>query len=250
MSDIDKKAYEIAYALCRIGEKAGEPLSGVLSNKGLQLLAAVVERYRTAVRTISVLGYFIKLGAGLDRVSQTNVDLLLGQFNLLADMLRDEARANPSSSARLVEEVDLSDVFPDKLAGPELHSARAPKNEAKEMSSTVNAESEDPILVIEKNESREVRTNKPSAIKEEGDNSFTPLISSDIRQSEILDLIRQSGNCRMKDLQDMFPRCSERTLRYDIESLIGRGLIERIGAGSATSYQPADLASFSRSPNE
>src|ERR1035437_1162605 len=78
MNAVDKKAYEIAYALCRIAEKTGEPLGGILSNKGLQLLAAVVENDTpVARRLILALGYFIKLGAGLDRVSQGNVDLLI-----------------------------------------------------------------------------------------------------------------------------------------------------------------------------
>lgn len=58
------------------------------------------------------------------------------------------------------------------------------------------------------------------------------------RQSAIVNKIRQSGNCRMKEIQESFPGVSERTLRYDLQSLVFRGMLERIGnAGPATFYR-------------
>jgi len=57
------------------------------------------------------------------------------------------------------------------------------------------------------------------------------------RQNQILERIRQSGNIKIGDLQESFPGISERTLRYDLEYLITTGLLERIGAGKATSYK-------------
>lgn len=61
--------------------------------------------------------------------------------------------------------------------------------------------------------------------------------SSSIRQSAIIDLIRQSGNCRLRDLQVAMPDISERTLRYDLQNLVQKGIIERIGqSGPATHY--------------
>lgn len=57
-----------------------------------------------------------------------------------------------------------------------------------------------------------------------------------IRQSAILDKIRQSGNCRLKDIQEMLLDCSERTIRYDLQTLAERGLIERIGVGGPSVF--------------
>ena len=57
-----------------------------------------------------------------------------------------------------------------------------------------------------------------------------------IRQSAILQRIRQSGNCHFKTLQDYFPQISERTLRYDLQDLMEKRLIDRTGGGPVTSY--------------
>ena len=64
------------------------------------------------------------------------------------------------------------------------------------------------------------------------------ILKSGNRQIAILDRIRQSGNCKLKEIQDVLPNCSERTIRYDLEDLIERNLVERIGSGGpAVSYR-------------
>lgn len=64
------------------------------------------------------------------------------------------------------------------------------------------------------------------------------IIKSGNRQIAILDKIRQSGNCKLREIQEVLPDCSERTIRYDLEELIERNLVERIGAGGpAVSYR-------------
>jgi len=61
-------------------------------------------------------------------------------------------------------------------------------------------------------------------------------LESTIRQSAILEKIRQLPNCQLKDLMESFAEVSERTLRYDLQKLFNQGLIERIGAGPSTYY--------------
>jgi len=61
-------------------------------------------------------------------------------------------------------------------------------------------------------------------------------ISGTIRQSAIIEKIRQSGNTAMKDLIAAFPEVSERTLRYDLQKLCNQGVIERIGNGGPSSH--------------
>jgi hypothetical protein len=154
-------------------------------------------------------------------------------------MLSDRLDTAVHSTSRSVQDVDLTEIFSgnadDPLASPAIEYDAAEKTPANIAGYPATGHQKKEITK-EVQETKSFDDNKNS----DEESSFSPLISSDIRQSEMLDLIRQSGNCRIKDLQEMFPRCSERTLRYDIESLIGRGLIERIGAGSATAYQPID----------
>ena len=65
-----------------------------------------------------------------------------------------------------------------------------------------------------------------------------PSNDSAIRQSAILTRIRQSGNCRLKDIQDVLPNISERTIRYDLQTLVEQNLVERIGnAGPLVFYR-------------
>lgn len=60
-----------------------------------------------------------------------------------------------------------------------------------------------------------------------------------MRQSAILKRIRQNEElgCRMSDLMEEFPSVSERTLRYDLGSLVDQGLVVKIGvSGPGTTY--------------
>ncbi len=60
---------------------------------------------------------------------------------------------------------------------------------------------------------------------------------SETRQSAIIEKLRQTENCRLNELQAIFPEVSERTLRYDLESLISRGLVERVGSRRNSFYK-------------
>ena len=76
----------------------------------------------------------------------------------------------------------------------------------------------------------EVRQNNPAnSANHETGNSIT-------RQATILEQIRQTGNCRIKDIQDILPESSERTIRYDLQSLLEQNLIERVGPGGPSVY--------------
>jgi hypothetical protein len=73
--------------------------------------------------------------------------------------------------------------------------------------------------------------NNPARSGNENNAEIIELIKSGNRHGAILEKIRQSGNCRIKDIHDLFPECSERTLRYDLQSLTEQNLIEKIGTG-------------------
>jgi len=61
-------------------------------------------------------------------------------------------------------------------------------------------------------------------------------IKAEMRQSTILEKIRQNQNCRLRDLQESLPDCSERTIRYDLQSLLEKNLIQRVGNGGPSVY--------------
>lgn len=57
-----------------------------------------------------------------------------------------------------------------------------------------------------------------------------------MRQSAIVERIRQTGNCRFADIQEIFPNVSERTLRYHLQEMVESGKIERAGSGGRSSF--------------
>lgn len=57
------------------------------------------------------------------------------------------------------------------------------------------------------------------------------------RQEKILALLREKEKLQVKDLQQIFPEVSKRTLRRDFEQLLRRGLVIRVGEKNNTSYQ-------------
>ena len=57
-----------------------------------------------------------------------------------------------------------------------------------------------------------------------------------IRQSAILEKIKNDGSCRMKDILHSFPENSERTLRNDLQKLCDQEMIRRIGNGGPYTF--------------
>ncbi len=57
------------------------------------------------------------------------------------------------------------------------------------------------------------------------------------RQQKILEILRQRGKAQVKDLKEILPEMSKRTLRRDFEKLLNQGLIERIGDKQDTFYK-------------
>ena len=81
-------------------------------------------------------------------------------------------------------------------------------------------------------------TSRENMITEEPANNINGILKSAIRQTAILDRIRQTGNCRLKDIQEVLPEASERTIRYDLQTLLEQNLIERVGnAGPSVFYR-------------
>jgi len=63
--------------------------------------------------------------------------------------------------------------------------------------------------------------------------------NSAIRQNLILEKIATMGRATVKEMVNQFPGVSERTLRYDLQKLCDRGLVERVGnGGPGTNYIP------------
>ncbi|MDD5433182.1 MAG: DeoR family transcriptional regulator [Candidatus Pacebacteria bacterium] len=57
------------------------------------------------------------------------------------------------------------------------------------------------------------------------------------RLNDIVDLLKKRDEIQVKDLKEVFPNLSKRTLRRDFEYLLSRGVVERVGDNNTTVYK-------------
>jgi hypothetical protein len=215
-----KKAYEVSYAIFRVA--ATLPSRGfaeVLEKEALNLLRATVGNLtEEAQRALNTAHYLIAFGKDTNNIHIENANLLVSQLESLASMLHDRSRNS-------VTPADLSQVFSSV-------EPRVAETRVAEGRNSVPAVAR-PIASTPIAAARELPNSRPA-------NAATPSASVTImlsdRQGLILNKIRQSGNCRTRDLQAVLPGLSERTLRYDLQRLIEDGKIERGGGGGPASW--------------
>ncbi len=56
------------------------------------------------------------------------------------------------------------------------------------------------------------------------------------RQEKILGLVKEKERIQVKDIQEILPKITKRTLRRDLNFLMDRSLVRRIGKGNGTYY--------------
>lgn len=215
-----KKAFEISYALFRIAHHLAECSRGRSANfaesieeQGLKLLKCATACDYDGVELASEsIQYFLILGNNANLIHQDTVEIVLkeiGVFNSAITELRNSAN---------VMNINLDGIFSQALPA-------ARENEAEE----VEEEQVETIVEVPEEPPQE--------------DSARPEKESEVRQSLILDKIRQNENCRMREIQELFPDVSERTIRYHLQNLVERGLVERIGnSGPATHYRIRNLS--------
>ena len=72
---------------------------------------------------------------------------------------------------------------------------------------------------------------KETAVSEDNDKELSQ------RQREILEIIRKGGSKQVGEIGKSFPGLSKRTLRRDLEFLLKKGYVERLGQWNEVSYQ-------------
>ena len=204
------KSYEIAYALFRIAATMlqEKDFSERLRTAGAGFLeASAVQDYAAVRKSLQAAECLVKFAGDLNLMGSANADTLLREVYVL------DAAVIERMHAAKVHEIDLTEIFSKSEWTPTVTAMNEEEGDTAKNDNAATAEPDMPIA-----------TNSVGFIKAE------------IRQSAIMDKIRQSGNCRMKDLQDVLPGCSERTIRYDLQSLLEQSMIERIGNGGPSVF--------------
>lgn len=226
---IFKKSYEISYALWRIAANMPEKtFSAKLFEKAIELVGFSANGDTSAIAAkLPGIELLVKFGVDVNCISVANEDLLLKEIGNLKSAIFD---LNAASSLDAIitpgkqYEVDISDIF----SGVGNYSEEAE-----------DIEEEMPETQIDISESEDIIADEVEAAGDEIKTKYKPAMQSgkmENRQSAILERIRQIGNCQLSDIQVILPDSSERTIRYDLESMVQKNLIERVGTGGRSVY--------------
>ena len=77
----------------------------------------------------------------------------------------------------------------------------------------------------------------PKTVEKRNIISDEVVLNKEVRQNRILDFLRERECVQVGELMQVFPNISKRTLRRDFECLLTKGVVDRFGKKSATSYK-------------
>ncbi len=221
-----RKAYEIGYALFRVaGSISRKTYSEVLERQALSILESVSRgEYLKTQALIKTTDYILNFGKDLGLLNITNAEAICRELETLDATIAEFEKAekvNRQSEAA----IDLNEVFSAALPMPQARQETGKRQTISDLKQNDPVPQREPVFASVSNGSVHVEGNNGGGI-----------VKAAMRQSAILERVRQNGNCRLKDIQEFLPETSERTLRYDIQNLIEKNLIERIGNGGPATY--------------
>lgn len=191
-----------------------------MEDHALRLVEFVIgSDYPKATLSLQTLNYLLKMGADVNVLNAANVETVSGELERL------NAAMIEFGNSATVNPVDLGNIFSKttstiRVTEENTHVARSRELISKEEDVAWANE-------YEKNISHNGNGH------ENGNGNG---LKAAMRQTAILERIRQNNNCRLKDVQESLPDVSERTLRYDLQNLIEKGLVERLGNGGPATY--------------
>ena len=208
LSSFAKKAYEICYAVFRLGDGIqNADLRIRLESAGLDLLeASSVNDNSFLSRSLSRLEVLTLFSQGTGKIGYLQSQVLLREIGNLNSAIKQNNSA--------ISELNLEEFF---------HTSVSQNAELKSKSAMP--------MVVDNKASVSIEASQDEVVAGEKDKE-----NSAMRQSAVMDIMRQVKNCRIKDLIAAFPGVSERTLRYDLQKFCEEGIIERIGSGGPGTY--------------
>lgn len=182
------------------------------------LASAVREDYAVAKEAATAIEYLLRLGGDAGIVNQANAHSILAEIKVFDSAIAESDKAANS------EAIDLDGIF-SKLPIPVAdHSFSHQAGSVGELGVTIK--------------NTDYQKNGENFIGNGNGNGHS-VVKAAMRQAAILERIRQNGNCRLKEIQEVSPETSERTIRYDLQNLLEQGLVERIGNGGPATFYKA-----------
>jgi DNA-binding transcriptional ArsR family regulator len=208
------RAYQLAYLILRAVEDHRDPsFASSLRSLGYDILflTSCAKTYE-ASRSIGALQYFARFGSDAGLLSTHDATLLMNESNEVYHLIASYVEHSASPASRLPNELPNEDAFQSFLS---VYGLRSDDERHKE-------------------ESREEKIKRES----ESRGASVPANPIEARKNRICEHIAALGECRLRDIADALPDISERTLRYDLQDLSERGIVEKVGySGTKTRYR-------------
>ena len=221
---IDQKSQQISLALIRISVQVRrQDLRSRLERMAFQLLEDVAgDQFEFALNDIEIIRSLSELGKDIYQIEPMNAKILAQELGVLESAIRQDFGIG---SGR----VDIGDIFSKPLAIPESYN-----NEKLDAVSSILDSASNNNSVSELGQNHNYGSSNSNENGHSNGNGNG--INSTIRQSAIIDIIRQSKKVGLKDVLAAFPDVSERTVRYDLQKLCIQGVLDRIGNGGPATY--------------
>ncbi|OGY62954.1 MAG: hypothetical protein A2745_00325 [Candidatus Harrisonbacteria bacterium RIFCSPHIGHO2_01_FULL_44_13] len=206
---IKQKSQEISLALVKVSVYIRRAdFRQRLERLAFQLLEDTASRdFERALSTTDIIWALVTLGKTIYEIEPINAKILLQELDSLNAAIR--------QSAGLEGLPDLGTVFSKLPVVVEKEAISGNKSD-------VDSGNDDICLRV--------------GMDNGNGNGNNNGINGTIRQSAIIEKIRQSGKIALKDILAAFPDVSERTLRYDLQKLCNQAILERIGNGGPASF--------------
>jgi DeoR-like helix-turn-helix domain len=200
-----RKAFEIAYAVYRLsGYRKDTAMAKYMEQDSLIIMRETVEgNFADCMHRIKSLEYTARLGMEVGNINAPAGNMLLAELKSLQTAI---------SKFETENEADLKSIFKRQSFVQEKAKVEKTGNQVINPAASIGANGND------------------------GEIDYSYDQKGSDRQTAILNIIRQKGNCRLKEIQEGMRGVSERTIRYDVQRLLESGAIERVGGGGPFSY--------------
>jgi len=235
---IGKKSYEIAYALWRIAAHASEKaFADILRTKAVELIGFAADGNYVGLNAAGdSLQAIIKFAVDVNCISVSNAAILAREIGNLKAAISEIAAIKPTKGFNDTD-IDIADIFSKKsISQPALETSEKMEFERSEHPEQMQEIPLADFLADSVNAADMEFQGEAHGIDADARETGK---KAEMRQAAILERIRQNGDCRLADIQAILSDVSERTLRYDIESLVQQNLIERLGTGGRSVYYRA-----------
>lgn len=261
MMFVDQKAQEVSLALIKVSVYARRPeFRHKLERLALELVELVSARdFSALMRNTAAIEGLVNFGRTIYEIEPVNADILLHELSNLRNGMSQVAElALPD----LEKTPNIETVFSrpatlfETIRTEKSHNKERKRERKNTASQEIILQSKDKNPAIIGNPANQQNPASPREVSRSetiaglevknpatvrhGSPQDNPAIDDNPakRETAIVEKIRQAGDkpVQFKDIIAALPDFSERTLRYDLQRLSNRGVLERLGPGGPATY--------------